>query len=369
MDYRLITKYFACDNCNEHFKKLVPSNTDSTECRKCGSNEAKNIEPNEFNREALDRTYRLNTLEDPLAAKEHHLRTNVFDRDISNVHGDAGQRQRDQARPVNTGANTSPTGTGQSQTHFQPGQRSRQQNSQRTQSNQQGTDNTNRRNVYRPFGMDVLDNSMGPRFAPFNLRISPFFGSVNRHTNNNVIFNDLFGSFFNIPNQDFFDDNFSSNFASNFTDPMMRIVFVQSMNNDSNRPTGNPPAAKTAVKNLKHFKMTEEYCKKDEKEVFEYPSCSVCLTEIAKDCDTVLVPCGHMFHSPCILKWLELHNTCPVCRYELPTEDQDYERQRTVRDGGTEREPRRPTRQGSNTNNINSNNPNVFFTNHIPTNH
>jgi len=98
--------------------------------------------------------------------------------------------------------------------------------------------------------------------------------------------------------------------------------------------------------------MGEEYCKKDEKGVLEYPSCSVCLTQIEKDAETILVPCGHMFHEPCILKWLDIHNTCPVCRFELPTDDEDYERARQ----------QRAPNSSNNTNNNNNNN-NSYTTN------
>ena len=30
-----------------------------------------------------------------------------------------------------------------------------------------------------------------------------------------------------------------------------------------------------------------------------------------------LLECGHCFHTGCIVPWLELHGTCPVCRKQL----------------------------------------------------
>lgn len=46
--------------------------------------------------------------------------------------------------------------------------------------------------------------------------------------------------------------------------------------------------------------------------------CAICGEEIAGG---AAMPCGHPFHWRCILEWLRMRNTCPCCRFELPTED------------------------------------------------
>ncbi|KAF0691127.1 Aste57867_17584 [Aphanomyces stellatus] len=94
------------------------------------------------------------------------------------------------------------------------------------------------------------------------------------------------------------------------------------MQNDPNQH-GAPPAAKTVMENLPkvHISQEEVDCKHD---------CAVCKDMFELKEEALRLPCTHDFHSDCILPWLKQHNSCPVCRFELPTDDHDYERMRSA---------------------------------------
>jgi Ring finger domain len=49
--------------------------------------------------------------------------------------------------------------------------------------------------------------------------------------------------------------------------------------------------------------------------------CSVCHDEFIEKSKVVELCCSHCFHGACIKPWLKTHNTCPVCRIELETEE------------------------------------------------
>nr|GMD52429.1 Zinc finger, RING/FYVE/PHD-type [Ipomoea batatas] len=42
--------------------------------------------------------------------------------------------------------------------------------------------------------------------------------------------------------------------------------------------------------------------------------CTVCMEGFRSGIGGKQAPCGHIFHANCILKWLSLHNSCPLCR-------------------------------------------------------
>jgi len=58
--------------------------------------------------------------------------------------------------------------------------------------------------------------------------------------------------------------------------------------------------------------------KPDKKNTDAPPSdCSICLMEYDDGESVKSLPCTHRFHSACIDKWLESHNTCPVCKIQV----------------------------------------------------
>merc|ERR1719447_2561125 len=74
--------------------------------------------------------------------------------------------------------------------------------------------------------------------------------------------------------------------------------------------TGPPPMAKENIADIPTVKMTKEMLEKNS-------SCSVCWEDFTDGEEVKKLECDHCFHSGCIVPWLELHGTCPVCRKEL----------------------------------------------------
>ena len=142
------------------------------------------------------------------------------------------------------------------------------------------------------------------------------------------------------------------NRANHIVELLTNYIFIQNNNDnidniishimlhDTNK-YGNPPAAKKAIENLKKYKINEEKIKE-----FGFEnSCAVCKDEFNIGEECLSMPCNHNFHKDCIIPWLNERNSCPVCRYELPTDDKDFEEMK-----------KRKLKNENNINGINNNN-------------
>ncbi|TPX37966.1 hypothetical protein SmJEL517_g00256 [Synchytrium microbalum] len=98
---------------------------------------------------------------------------------------------------------------------------------------------------------------------------------------------------------------------------LLRDLQVDMMNGVG---SGNkkPPASKFWVKMLPTVKVAAG------------TTCAICVDTFEKS--AVELPCKHLFHRDCVNPWLAIHNTCPMCRREYPTDDKVYEKERKERE-------------------------------------
>jgi len=98
-----------------------------------------------------------------------------------------------------------------------------------------------------------------------------------------------------------------------------------SMNADANEHSGYPPASRDAIANLFTIQV-------EAKDLLENPECCINNNEYELGEDAVRLPCcGHLFRKPDLTTWLNKNCTCPTCRYEMPTDDSQFEVGRKVR--------------------------------------
>lgn len=91
---------------------------------------------------------------------------------------------------------------------------------------------------------------------------------------------------------------------------------------------GAPPASVSFISNMR--------CMTYKEEKMDSVACAICKESFIVGTAVNELPCFHLYHPSCILPWLSARNTCPLCRYELPTDDKDYEARK--RNGGNEYE-------------------------------
>ncbi|XP_057522045.1 E3 ubiquitin-protein ligase CIP8-like [Amaranthus tricolor] len=106
----------------------------------------------------------------------------------------------------------------------------------------------------------------------------------------------------------------------------MYEAILGEMEDHMNEWRGSPPAAESVIENLSSIQVAVESLEEDE------VVCAICRDEVLGKEVMKQLPCLHYYHGDCIVPWLKIRNTCPVCRHELPTDDAEYENQKRARE-------------------------------------
>ncbi|XP_019460276.1 PREDICTED: probable E3 ubiquitin-protein ligase RHC1A isoform X4 [Lupinus angustifolius] len=97
-------------------------------------------------------------------------------------------------------------------------------------------------------------------------------------------------------------------FGDYFMGPGLEELIEQLTTNDRHGP---PPAARSSIDAMPTIRITQAHLRSDS-------HCPVCKDKFELGSEAREMPCNHIYHSDCIVPWLIQHNSCPVCRVELP---------------------------------------------------
>ncbi|KAL2261119.1 hypothetical protein VTK26DRAFT_4682 [Humicola hyalothermophila] len=98
-----------------------------------------------------------------------------------------------------------------------------------------------------------------------------------------------------------------------FTQEALDRIITQLMET-SPQTNAAPPASQSAIDSLERKPADDEMIGPDGK-----AECTICIDEIKKGDEVVVLPCKHWYHGECVVLWLKEHNTCPICRKPVET--------------------------------------------------
>ena len=125
--------------------------------------------------------------------------------------------------------------------------------------------------------------------------------------------------------EELYTHGFAGAGAGGFTN-FMNAVSQQQQQEQQPQKTSPPPASRRLIGNLPMVTVTnDDLLEETNKE------CAICLETISCGSRQCKLPCGHLFNPDCLKEWLNKCCTCPVCRFELETDDSLYEKNRKDR--------------------------------------
>ncbi|MED6157893.1 hypothetical protein PIB30_027693 [Stylosanthes scabra] len=165
-------------------------------------------------------------------------------------------------------------------------------------------DHNNNRNM--DANMVVIDPFTDAALMIFRVPNMSHSASTNQHENNN---NGTIGSFHEF-------------LVGSGFDLLLQQLAQNGASGGGYGSVVNPPTKKAAIEALPSVIINEEILQ-----------CMVCLEDIEIGNEAKEMPCHHKFHSECIMAWLKPHSSCPVCRFQMPSEDSTGEANLEIRDG------------------------------------
>ncbi|XP_051143122.1 probable E3 ubiquitin-protein ligase RHC1A [Andrographis paniculata] len=163
-----------------------------------------------------------------------------------------------------------------------------------------------------------------------------------------------------IPDYDPFDIFFNGgsgmrhrrgDFSEFFMGHGLQEIIEQLSMNDRRGP---PPAPRSAIDAMPTIKITQRHLNTD-------AHCPVCQEKFELGSKARQMPCDHIYHSDCIVPWLVEHNSCPVCRVELPSQVSGNSRPVWNQRSGNPSSSNNARRESSNSQNSSRWNPFSFF--------
>ncbi|CAL9081436.1 unnamed protein product, partial [Musa textilis] len=103
--------------------------------------------------------------------------------------------------------------------------------------------------------------------------------------------------------------------GSGFDRLLEQLALVELNGIGRERGCEHPPASKAAIESMPTIEIVGDHIGKD-------CHCAICMDLFELGTEAREMPCKHIYHQDCILPWLSLRNSCPVCRHEMPTDAQ-----------------------------------------------
>ncbi|CAF2078254.1 unnamed protein product [Rotaria magnacalcarata] len=99
---------------------------------------------------------------------------------------------------------------------------------------------------------------------------------------------------------------------ASITVPLLRAI-GERLHVNTGTSHENPPASPATIDALPmiFFGQTSDE--------FNQKECAICQSDYEPNEKVKRLPCGHIFHEPCVAHWLAITRICPVCRHRIPS--------------------------------------------------